>query len=169
MRKETSAPHLKARHQQFEAALPTEPIWLEADAARLIQVLVNLLNNAAKYTDEGGRIWLAVERDAADSRYVLIRVRDNGRGLDREAIASLFELFYQVQGNLDRSDGGLGVGLALVRSIVERHEGTVEAHSAGRGQGSEFIVRMPCADRSITAPAAQGRRNQGRRNRRHNR
>ena len=142
---ESCRPIINARRHELTLTLSRVPVHVHGDITRLAQVISNLINNAAKYTDEGGRIWLAVERADGDDRHAVIRVKDNGCGLDAAAIASLFELFYQVEGNLDRSDGGLGVGLALVRSIVELHGGTVEARSEGRGRGSEFIVRLPLA------------------------
>ena len=123
---------------------PPEPVPVDGDATRLAQVVSNLLNNAAKYTDEGGRIDLAVERAGeGDGAEAVLRVRDSGRGIDPAALANLFELFYQVDRNLDRSEGGLGIGLSLVKSLVEMHGGRVEAHSEGRGKGSEFVVRLP--------------------------
>jgi CheY-like chemotaxis protein len=125
---------------------------VEGDAIRLAQIVANLVNNAAKYTDEGGRIEVAIDREPAEPAHAVLSVRDNGRGLSADAIANLFQLFYQADANLDRAEGGLGVGLALVRSLVQMHGGTVEAHSAGRGQGSEFVVRLPCAPDA--APAA---------------
>src|SRR5262249_10224172 len=108
---------------------------------------------AVKYTEPGGRIEVSLEHEENGVRHAAIRVRDSGRGLGAEAIANLFDFFYQEDDNLDRSEGGLGVGLAIVRTIVELHGGTVEAHSPGRGQGSEFIVRVPCA--AASAQAAQ--------------
>src|SRR5207248_2085596 len=106
----------------------------------LAQVLANLLNNAAKYTEEGGRIWLTVAREEAEA---VFRVRDTGMGIAPPMLASVFDLFTQVDRSLDRSQGGLGIGLTLVRRLVELHGGSVAAHSAGPGQGSEFVVRLP--------------------------
>ena len=129
-------------------SLPLQPIFLHADAARLEQVLVNLLTNAAKYTDEGGRIWLSVdeEKDAA-----VIRVRDTGIGISPELLPRIFELFTQAERSLDRSQGGLGIGLSLVQRLVELHGGSVQVHSA-LGQGSEFVVRLPLL-RTAMAPS----------------
>ena len=152
---ETCRPIIDARRHELTFALPPAPVHVHGDLMRLSQVVANLINNAAKYTDEGGRIWIDLACEAGDKRQAVIRIRDNGRGLNAEAVASLFDLFYQVEGNLDRSDGGLGVGLALVRSIVELHEGTVEAHSAGCGQGSEFIVRLPRASETTAGAVAE--------------
>ena len=143
---ETSRPLLDARHHRLTVALPPDPVRIHGDFVRLAQVVANLLNNAAKYTDERGEISVTVEKAVGgkDTRgEALVRVRDNGRGIDPQALASLFDLFYQVDRNLDRSDGGLGIGLALVKSLTEMHGGKVEARSRGRGWGSEFIVRLP--------------------------
>ncbi len=121
-------------------ALPPDPLWLRADATRIEQVVVNLLNNAAKYTDEGGRIRLSVEQEGTDA---VLRVRDTGVGIASELLPRIFDLFTQGQRTLDRSQGGLGIGLTLALKIVELHRGTVRATSAGIGQGSEFTVRLP--------------------------
>ena len=115
---------------------------LYADRVRLAQVLANLLTNAAKYTDRGGFIRL---RANVDTEEVTVRVTDNGTGIASDALLSIFEMFYQVSSALQRADGGLGIGLALVKGLVELHGGTVEAHSEGLGHGSEFIVRLPLA------------------------
>jgi signal transduction histidine kinase len=143
---ETSRPLLDARRHHLTVALPSDPVRVDGDFIRLAQVVANLLNNAAKYTEQGGQISVTVEkavggRDTAGE--AIVRVRDNGRGIDPSALSSLFDLFYQVDRNLDRSDGGLGIGLALVKSLTEMHGGTVEADSPGRGRGSEFTVRLP--------------------------
>jgi CheY-like chemotaxis protein/anti-sigma regulatory factor (Ser/Thr protein kinase) len=116
------------------------PLHVEGDKTRLAQVVSNLLANSAKYTPEGGRIWLTVSRDGQQA---LVRVRDTGMGIPAEMLPLIFEMFTQVERNSGRSQGGLGIGLALVRSIVEMHEGTVKAHSDGPGRGSEIIVRLP--------------------------
>jgi two-component system, chemotaxis family, CheB/CheR fusion protein len=143
---ETSRPVIDAHRHHLEVALPLNPVWTEVDFVRMTQVVSNLLNNAAKYTDEGGRIWLTVEEVASSSSpEAVIRVRDNGRGIDEAALVHLFDLFYQVDRTIDRSDGGLGIGLALVKNLVEMHGGKVSAYSAGRGKGSEFTVRIPLA------------------------
>jgi signal transduction histidine kinase/ActR/RegA family two-component response regulator len=136
-------------------ALSSEPMRLKADPARLEQVLTNLLTNAAKYTERGGRIGLTVEqvpsapiplplgeRDRSEGE-VVIRVRDTGIGMGPELLPRVFDLFTQAERSLDRAQGGLGIGLALVRSLVEMHGGSVSAHSDGPGQGSEFVVRLP--------------------------
>ncbi|BBL75970.1 PAS domain-containing hybrid sensor histidine kinase/response regulator [Methylomagnum ishizawai] len=137
---ETSRPLINDRRHELTVHLPPEPILIEGDRVRLIQVVSNLLNNAAKYTDTGGRIGLSVECDGAE---VGIRVRDTGQGLDPRALPHVFDLFYQTDRTLDRPEGGLGIGLSLVKRLVDLHGGTVQAFSAGRGRGSEFVVRLP--------------------------
>jgi signal transduction histidine kinase len=134
---------IDARRHELTLTLPSVPVYVEGDLIRLSQIMANLIHNAAKYTDEGGHLWVTLESSSAGQ--AVLRISDNGRGLDTEAIGNLFELFFQVDTSLDRSEGGLGVGLALVRSLVELHGGIVEATSPGRGQGSEFIVRLPLA------------------------
>jgi signal transduction histidine kinase len=150
---EICRPLIDSRRHELSLSLPAAPVLVEGDFTRLAQVVANLINNAAKYTDEGGRLWVSIDNEADSTGHAIIRVRDNGRGMDAASIANLFELFYQVDTNLDRSDGGLGVGLALVRSLVEMHGGTVEATSPGRGLGSEFILRLPRAIHTIPAIA----------------
>ncbi len=137
---ETSRPTIEAHHHRLSIALPPRPMIVDADPNRMSQVLVNLLNNAAKYTADGGQIRLAVARDGDR---VAFRVRDSGVGIPREMLGRVFDLFAQVDQSLDRSQGGLGLGLTLVRSLVELHGGSVEARSDGPGRGSEFIVRLP--------------------------
>ena len=137
---ETSAPHLRARHHHWEVNVPSEPIWLRADPGRLVQILVNLLNNAAKYTEPGGRIWLTGELDGSNA---VIRVRDTGMGIAPKLLPHVFELFTQADWSEGQSQGGMGIGLALVRRLVDLHGGTITATSAGVGQGSEFVVTLP--------------------------
>ena len=137
---EAARPLMDARKHEFSVSLPTEPIWVDADPARLEQVLVNLLNNAAKYTNPGGLIRLSVHLAGGEAA---IKIRDNGLGIPPEMLPRIFDLFTQVDGTLCRSHGGLGVGLALVRTLVEMHEGRVQAASAGLNQGSEFTVILP--------------------------
>jgi CheY-like chemotaxis protein len=127
------------RHQLF-VSLPAEPVWVEGDAARLEQVVINLLNNAAKYTNEGGTIWVNLQPEGDD---VALRVRDTGVGIAPELLPRVFDLFTQSDRTPDRSQGGLGIGLSLTQRLVELHRGKIEAHSAGLGQGSEFTVRLP--------------------------
>jgi PAS domain S-box-containing protein len=137
---EAIRPLIEDRRHELTVSLPHEPLWLDADPHRLEQVLTNLLTNAAKYTDPGGQIWLTASRD--DS-HVVIRVRDTGVGITPEMLSRIFELFVQAERRLDRSQGGLGIGLTLVHRLVELHGGTVEASSPGLGGGSEFVVRLP--------------------------
>jgi PAS domain S-box-containing protein len=137
---ETSRPLIEKQGHELTVVIPPEPIHLEADLARLSQVLSNLLDNAAKYTDRGGRIWLTAERQ---NDQVLIRVKDTGIGIPPEMLPRIFEMFTQVDPSLERSQSGLGIGLMLVQRLVEMHGGTVEAHSAGPGMGSEFVLSFP--------------------------
>ena len=131
---------IEARGQELTLTLPPEPIWLSADPARLQQIIVNLLTNAAKYTGNGGNISLSIEQQGADCT---LRVRDTGIGISPELLPRVFELFTRGAPSLDRSaKGGLGVGLALVKRIVELHRGRVDAHSV-LGEGSEFVVTLP--------------------------
>jgi CheY-like chemotaxis protein len=142
-------PLIEARKHRLTVHLPPEPVTIAADPVRLSQVLGNLLNNAAKYTEEGGRVSLSCERTANE---VVLRVRDSGVGIPREKLTSVFDLFTQLDRSLDRSQGGLGVGLTLVRQLVEMHGGRVEARSDGPNQGSEFVVCLPI--RAATEPPA---------------
>jgi signal transduction histidine kinase len=143
---EVCRPLMETREHQFTLSMPEDSLWLEADATRIEQVLVNLLNNAAKYTEPGGRLSLSVAREASR---VVIRVRDNGIGVPADVLPHVFDLFVQSERSLDRSQGGLGIGLTLVRSLVQMHGGTVSAYSAGPGQGSEFIVRFPLSNAAL--------------------
>jgi PAS domain S-box-containing protein len=136
---ETVRPLVIERDHELTIDQPPQPVWLYADATRLEQVLVNLLNNAAKYTDPAGRIVATVEPDADE---VVFRVRDTGLGIAPELLPRIFELFTQAERSLDRSQGGLGIGLTLVKRLVEMHGGTAEVQSV-LGQGSEFIIRLP--------------------------
>jgi signal transduction histidine kinase/ActR/RegA family two-component response regulator len=127
------------RRHELTVSLPTQAIWVHADSARLEQVVVNLLTNAAKYTDPGGHVWLTVQQEGEQA---VLRVRDTGVGIAPEILPRIFDLFTQAARSLDRSQGGLGIGLALVQRLVEMHGGTVAASSA-LGQGSEFVLRLP--------------------------
>ena len=138
---ETARPLIDLRGQKLVMDLPPGPVWLSADPARLAQVLANLLNNASKYTPEGGRVDLVV---GANQGEATILVRDNGQGIDAQLLPHVFELFVQGERSLDRSQGGLGVGLTLVKRLVEMHNGRVEATSGGVGKGSTFKVTLPC-------------------------
>ena len=134
---------IEASGLELCVALPIEPLLLEADAVRLTQVFANLLNNAAKYTENGGSIWLKAERSGEE---VIVSVRDNGMGISAEMLPRVFDLFTQSGRALDRAQGGLGIGLALSRSLVHLHGGQIEARSEGPGRGSEFTVRLPLGE-----------------------
>ncbi|MCE9562145.1 MAG: response regulator [Planctomycetes bacterium] len=137
---ETARPLMEARKHEFSVALPTQAVWVEADPARMEQVVVNLLNNAAKYTDTGGLIRMTVSQEGGDA---VIRVKDNGVGIAPGLLSKVFELFAQVDGSLGRTYGGLGIGLALARNLVEMQDGRLLAQSGGAGKGSEFTVKLP--------------------------
>ena len=137
---EATRPLIDGRRHRLSIQLPPEPIQVTGDLVRLTQVVANLLTNAAKYTDSGGQIRLRAEREGAA---VTIRVQDTGRGIGPTVLPHLFDLFYQADRTLDRAEGGLGIGLSLVKRVVEMHGGTVQAFSDGPGQGSEFVVRLP--------------------------
>ncbi len=144
-----------ARHQDLAISMPTSPVFLHADATRLEQVFVNLLSNACKYSDEGCHISVTAERAVGlGPPEVLVRVRDDGAGIDPELLPRIFDLFVQASRTLDRSNGGLGIGLTLVGRLVKLHGGSVEAHSAGLGHGSEFVVRLPIL-REAPAPVRE--------------
>ncbi|MFO1265767.1 MAG: ATP-binding protein [Rubrivivax sp.] len=170
---ETSRPLLSERGHQLSVALPDEPLLLDADATRLAQVFSNLLNNAARYTPNGGRIHIAAARESSQGGHrvdgggdgsgagadqAVVRISDNGSGIPPHMLGRIFELFTQVDVSLERAQGGLGIGLTLVRRLVEMHGGSVEAKSDGLGKGSEFIVRLPLAAsaRALAAVARQG-------------
>ena len=138
---ETSRPLIASSGHELVVAAPIEPVVLDADVTRLIQVFSNLVNNAAKFSDRGSRIWLTAE--AANDAEVTVTVKDNGVGIPAEMLPKIFDMFVQVDGTLERSQGGLGIGLTLVKRLVELHGGAVEARSDGLGRGSEFIVRLP--------------------------
>lgn len=130
------------RQHTARLILPAEPVAVEGDETRLTQVLGKLLINSAKYTPEAGEITLALEEDAEE---VIYRVCDNGTGIEAALLPRIFDLFSQAETGLDRAEAGLGIGLAVVKGIVELHGGSVAAESAGRGHGAEFIVRLPRA------------------------
>ena len=151
----------KAKHQSLDVHVPAEPIYLDADPVRLVQVLGNLLNNASKYTPEGGHVELSVFR--RDDQ-VSFQIADNGIGIERELLPRVFDLFTQSTRALDRAQGGMGIGLTLVRSLVELHDGSVSAESEGIGRGSRFTIKLPISERVPTVeakhihPATDGRR-----------
>jgi len=161
---EIARPLIETRRHDLNISLPPDPILIEADPTRLTQILGNLLNNAAKYTEDGGHIWVSAIRDHCD---VVVSVRDSGIGLAPEMLSRVFDLFTQENRTIDRSQGGLGIGLTLVKRLVEMHAGTVRATSDGPGRGSEFVVRLPalpaCQDVTTDAkpsepPVASSRR-----------
>jgi CheY-like chemotaxis protein len=146
---ETMQPLVDARRQRLTVSYPGGPLRVEGDPTRLAQVVGNLLHNAAKFTPEEGQIWLEARDE--DQRAV-IRVRDTGIGIPPTMLLEIFELFTQVDRSLDRSQGGLGIGLTLVKHLVEMHGGKVAASSAGLGQGSEFVVSLPSLPQSFGVP-----------------
>jgi PAS domain S-box-containing protein len=137
---ESTRPLFAAREVELGVVLPDAPVFLHADPARLTQVVGNLLSNACKFTPSGGTVSLAVKRERSQ---VSIRVRDSGVGIPAQDIGRIFDMFAQVDTSLERTSGGLGIGLTLVKSLVEMHDGRVEAHSDGPGRGSEFVVHLP--------------------------
>src|SRR6185312_9234717 len=137
---ETARPAIEEAGHELTVLLSPAPVHLDADLTRLAQVFGNLLSNSAKYTPRGGHIWLSAGRRGEE---VVISVRDNGIGIPAESLRSIFDMFSQVDRSIERSTGGLGIGLALVKGLVEMHGGTVEAASPGQGQGSMFVVRLP--------------------------
>jgi PAS domain S-box-containing protein len=137
---ETARPVINQPTPALTVSLPSEVIWVNADAIRLEEVVVNLLNNAAKYTPKDGHIWLSVQKESEE---MVLSVKDNGIGIAPDFLPQIFDLFAQAQRSLDRSDGGLGVGLTLVRKLVQMHGGNIQARSKGLGRGSEFTVRLP--------------------------
>jgi PAS domain S-box-containing protein len=153
---EECRPLIEAQSHELTVTLPPDPIYLDADPIRLGQVFANLLNNAAKYTERGGHIWLTAEYQGGE---VAVSVRDTGIGIAAEYLPHLFEMFSQAAPALGRSQGGLGIGLALVRGLVELHGGSAEGRSAGPGKGSEFTVRLPAIETPALArqePVADG-------------
>jgi signal transduction histidine kinase len=155
---ETSRPAIEAAGLALQVALPASPLPIDADPTRMAQVFANLLNNAAKYTDRGGRIDVRAAREGAE---VVVRVADTGIGMAPDMVGRIFDMFVQADAKGARAQGGLGIGLTLARSVVEMHGGSIAAHSAGPGRGSEFVVRVPAAGadartaaRAERAPAA---------------
>jgi two-component system CheB/CheR fusion protein len=166
---DAARPISERRDQELTVALPSAPVYVDADPTRLGQIVGNLLNNACKFTERGGHIWLTVEREedsGADraegasirvARHVAIRVRDTGIGIAADQLERVFDMFTQVDTSLERSVNGLGIGLTLVKTLTEMHGGSVEVRSDGAGQGSEFVVRLPMAvetDSTASRPMA---------------
>lgn len=161
---ETVRPRLTAALDRVTIELPQEPLLVRADETRLAQIFCNLLDNAVKYTPEGGRIEVEARAESGDA---VIRIRDTGFGIPEEMLSSIFELFTQVRPERDRSRGGLGLGLPLVKRLVEMHGGSVEAKSDGPDRGSEFVVRLQLAVAALPAvqmisPRRAGRTSSGR-------
>ena len=145
---ETSRPLIDVQRHQLSITVPNEPLTVEADPLRLSQVVANLLNNAAKYTEPGGQIWLTVSREAGE---VVISVRDTGIGICAEMLPLVLEMFTRTERGKIHSQDGLGIGLALVKRLVELHGGRVEAKSEGEGRGSEFTIRLPISANQLPA------------------
>ena len=159
---ETASPLIEGRRHALRVNAPSRGLEVSADRARLAQAISNLLNNAAKYTEPGGQLTVSAEREGD---WIAISVRDSGMGITREMLPDVFNMFVQERQALDRSQGGLGLGLSIVRSLVELHGGRVEAHSEGRGRGSQFTIRVPAAgppateEAEVAAPTAASRGN----------
>ena len=137
---EACRPLAESAQLNVSVSLPPAPLYLHADPVRLAQVFSNILNNACKYTEPGGRISFSAERQGSD---VVVTVKDTGMGIPPDKLDSVFEMFTQIDRTLERSQGGLGIGLTLAKRLVEMHDGTISAHSEGPGRGSEFVVRLP--------------------------
>jgi CheY-like chemotaxis protein len=139
---ESVRPLIEQREHELTVTLPADGLWVDGDPTRLEQVAINLLTNAAKYTEPRGHIWLSAERGVGSA---VIRVRDDGLGIPPERLPEMFQLFAQGERSIARSEGGLGIGLSLVKGLVEMHGGTVTAWSEGPDRGSEFSIRLPVA------------------------
>jgi CheY-like chemotaxis protein len=150
---ETSRPVIDSGRHVLTVVEPSTPIFVDADTTRLAQVFSNLLNNAAKYTEPGGRITLSFSLQGG---VAVVTVRDTGVGIPESMLPQVFEMFTQVDRSLERSQGGLGIGLTLVKRLVEMHDGAVEARSAGHGLGSEFEVRLPASGTPMVEPPVPG-------------
>ena len=146
---ELTSPLVEARHQKLSSSFPPGPLLVDGDLDRLAQAVGNLLFNAAKYTPEGGRVWLETARSGEEA---VVRVSDDGIGIAPEVLPHVFDLFAQADQGLARTQGGLGIGLTMVKSLVELHGGTVEARSEGLGRGSEFIIRLPALPEETREP-----------------
>ena len=148
---ESCEPQLASRQHKLEISCPPGPLWVKGDSTRLCQIVLNLLSNSAKYTPAGGHIQVGLQAVADQA---VIRVRDDGVGISAELLPRVFDLFVQAPQTLDRTEGGLGIGLSLVRTLTLMHNGSVEAFSEGPGKGSEFVVRLPLlAPGEVPAPA----------------
>ena len=152
---ETSRPLIEQRGQKLIVKAPPAPIHVDGNMVRLAQVISNLLNNAAKYTERGGRIWLTAARKGNEA---IIKVRDTGMGISPEMLPQIFEMFTQAERTINGSAGGLGIGLTLVKRLVEMHGGAITAYSDGRGKGSKFIVRVPLASSHLAQPGIRAKR-----------
>jgi len=148
---EVSKPLIDTAEVRLATTLPSQPVTVEGDPVRLTQIVGNLLNNAAKYSEPGGQIWLTV---TCENNQAIISVRDTGIGIEPQMLPRIFQMFSQADHEARRAQGGLGIGLALAKRLVEMHGGRIEGKSPGRGQGSEFIIRLPLAERQLPAPAA---------------
>jgi len=144
---ETVAGKIESVGHKLDIQIVNEPIWLDADPARLAQVLSNLLTNATKYTPPGGHIMLKAQ---IENEFALVSITDNGIGIEKEALNQVFDMFSQVSKAKDHSLGGLGIGLSLVQSLVQMHGGFVTAHSDGEGKGSTFTIKLPLAKSEVT-------------------
>lgn len=153
---EASQPHIREMNHELTVTLPHTPVTVNADITRLAQVFLNLLNNAAKYTERGGRIELHVAQQGSDA---VVSIKDTGIGIPPDKLKSIFQMFSQVDGSLSRSLGGLGIGLSLAQRLVEMHSGRIEAFSDGLGSGSKFVVRLPIV---AAAPQAHAPRREDR-------
>jgi two-component system, chemotaxis family, CheB/CheR fusion protein len=150
---EASREMIESNHLQFTLSLPDEPVYLEADFTRLTQILLNLLNNAIKYTQPGGKVWLSAEKEAHE---VVVKVRDTGIGIAPEMLENIFEMYTQIEDNSSaKLRGGLGIGLNVVKNLIEMHGGTIQAFSRGADKGSEFILRLPLTEEAATVASGQ--------------
>jgi len=155
---DVARPLAEGKGIDLSVSLPAQPLYLDADPIRLAQVVGNLLNNACKFTDKGGRIWLTAElasKGDQSPEEVLIRVRDTGIGIAADQLGRIFDMFTQLDTSLERSVSGLGIGLTLAKNLVELHGGTMEVYSAGTGQGSEFVVRLPALTEAPKPPTPE--------------
>ncbi len=146
---ETASPLLEERHHRLQIDIPRAGLMVSGDVTRLTQIVVNVLSNAAKYTEPRGEIHVSARRH---EQQVELRIRDTGIGISAEMLPQIFDLFTQERQALDRAQGGLGLGLTIVRSLVQLHGGTIKAHSDGLGKGSEFVMRFPVASERVRAP-----------------